>query len=670
MPEHPAESLRGNPSLAIAEPAGIHPVVNDVARVVTNHATGIRHPDLTPVLEVRALADRSASARTRRRVQTIRAPHDRRGRPVLLAVAGAVANGRLLAVGDASIVMNSMLRYAGNKMFARNLLHYAADDGDRRRERGTPQTSRRAARPGRDRESACSSSRGASSRWATFGEDPEAGARGATARRCGTRSRPCAQRASRRRWRTSLRCSSGSAIVVWTGSRAGRTHKAAAPRFTRAVAARRSKGASRGTRPSSAHARTPRLLAMLELKSALEEELCDALGMDENPGHEPGHEALTSALASRRLVAPEVLAQLRSLLLRMAQVETMMLSQRSGATMAPVRDREVLAASGEVGRIVARRARGVARARRRSRARRRAARRRDVSAVPTNDVQQARERIERLRREVARDLHRLDQSDRHDARRAPRARARAARGGAGRREDDAGQGVRHRARLLRRGASSSRPTSCPPTSPAPTCCRRATARSRCAPAPSSPTSSSPTRSTARRPRRSRALLEAMQERQVTIEGDRFELPGAVPRPRDAEPDRPRGDLPAARGADRSLPRARRDGLPDARAKRRRCSRRTASSPRSSRPVLDARDVTALQAIGARVHVEDDLHDYAVAITGFTRTHPRVALGASPRATLALVQAAKAWALIGGRAVRGAGRHPRGGRRACSPTGSS
>src|SRR5580704_13030389 len=67
-----------------------------------------------------------------------------------------------------------------------------------------------------------------------------------------------------------------------------------------------------------------------------------------------------------------------------------------------------------------------------------------------------------------------------------------------------------------------------------------------------------------------------------------------------------------------------------------------------RPVLSAADVTAMQAIGARIHVEDDLLDYAVAVTTFTRSHPRVALGASPRATLALVQASKAWAMMAGR----------------------
>ena len=50
-----------------------------------------------------------------------------------------------------------------------------------------------------------------------------------------------------------------------------------------------------------------------------------------------------------------------------------------------------------------------------------------------------------------------------------------------------------------------------------------------------------------------ALLEVMQEQQVTIGGETFPVPVPVPRARDAEPDRVRGHLPAARGAGRPLP---------------------------------------------------------------------------------------------------------------------
>jgi len=67
-----------------------------------------------------------------------------------------------------------------------------------------------------------------------------------------------------------------------------------------------------------------------------------------------------------------------------------------------------------------------------------------------------------------------------------------------------------------------------------------------------------------------------------------------------------------------------------------------------RAVLAPQDVISLQGICSRVHVDDDLHDYAVAITAYTRSHPKVALGASPRATLGLVQAAKAHALLAAR----------------------
>ena len=63
---------------------------------------------------------------------------------------------------------------------------------------------------------------------------------------------------------------------------------------------------------------------------------------------------------------------------------------------------------------------------------------------------------------------------------------------------------------------------------------------------------------------------------------------------------------------------------------------------------DVTDVLALQSIAARIHVDDDLYDYAVALTAYTRTHARVALGASPRATLGLIQAAKGAAVLAGR----------------------
>src|SRR5207237_6214574 len=65
-------------------------------------------------------------------------------------------------------------------------------------------------------------------------------------------------------------------------------------------------------------------------------------------------------------------------------------------------------------------------------------------------------------------------------------------------------------------------------------------------------------------------------------------------------------------------------------------------------VLSPADALQLQSIAARVHVEDDLYGYAVALAGFTRAHGRVLLGASPRATLSVLRAAKAHAGLNGR----------------------
>lgn len=144
-----------------------------------------------------------------------------------------------------------------------------------------------------------------------------------------------------------------------------------------------------------------------------------------------------------------------------------------------------------------------------------------------------------------------------------------------------------------------------------------------------------------------ALLEAMQERQVTIEGDRFELPLpflvlATQNPIDLEGTYP---LPEAQ-IDRFLVRVSMT-YPTPRDEAQMLKTYSVGPP-TARPVLDARDVAQLQGIAERVYLEDDLLDYAVAIAGYTRAHARVTLGASPRATLALVQAAKASAMLAGR----------------------
>jgi MoxR-like ATPase len=144
-----------------------------------------------------------------------------------------------------------------------------------------------------------------------------------------------------------------------------------------------------------------------------------------------------------------------------------------------------------------------------------------------------------------------------------------------------------------------------------------------------------------------ALLEAMQERQVTIEGDRFELPApfivlATQNPIDLEGTYP---LPEAQ-IDRFLVRIS-VGYPSAKDEARMLQTH-GTEPPVTKAILSPSEVLSLQSTVERIHVDPDLTDYAVALTQFTRSHPKVTLGCSPRATLGLLLAGKAYALMEGR----------------------
>jgi MoxR-like ATPase len=144
-----------------------------------------------------------------------------------------------------------------------------------------------------------------------------------------------------------------------------------------------------------------------------------------------------------------------------------------------------------------------------------------------------------------------------------------------------------------------------------------------------------------------ALLEAMQERQTTIEGDRFELPNpflvlATQNPIDLEGTYA---LPEAQ-IDRFLVRVLVGYLS---AREEVAMLRTHDvPPPSPRTVLNPTKVLALQTLASRVHIEDDLYEYIAQLASFTRSHPGVILGVSPRGALALVHAAKGMAVLQGR----------------------
>ena len=154
------------------------------------------------------------------------------------------------------------------------------------------------------------------------------------------------------------------------------------------------------------------------------------------------------------------------------------------------------------------------------------------------------------------------------------------------------------------------------------------------------------------PKTQAALLEAMEERTVTVDGERHALPdpfvvvatqnpieyeGTYPLP-EAQLDRFlfRADMGYPAEADeRALLRLARRGLEPA-------------ALDDVRAVAAAADLRAARAAVGAVTATDELQDFVVAITRATRALPGVTLGASPRASVHLLAAARAEALLSGR----------------------
>ena len=144
-----------------------------------------------------------------------------------------------------------------------------------------------------------------------------------------------------------------------------------------------------------------------------------------------------------------------------------------------------------------------------------------------------------------------------------------------------------------------------------------------------------------------ALLEAMQEHQVTIEGETRSLSEpfivlATQNPIEQEGTYP---LPEAQ-VDRFLIKLRM-GYPSGADEKRMLSTYDKPPP-PVRAVIGPSEVLEMQALAQEVFVAEELLDYVLGLVAFTRSHARVYLGASPRAGLALVHAAKGLALLRGR----------------------
>jgi len=151
-----------------------------------------------------------------------------------------------------------------------------------------------------------------------------------------------------------------------------------------------------------------------------------------------------------------------------------------------------------------------------------------------------------------------------------------------------------------------------------------------------------------------ALLEAMQERQVTVDGVTRPLPAGFTVFASQNPVEYEGTYPLPEAQlDRFLLKVVID-YPAADAERAILDRYAEgfSADRAEsygvRPVLSASDIVGLRQAAAAVHVEPTVRDYVTRIVRSTREEPSFALGASPRAGVALFLASRAEALLSGR----------------------
>ena len=151
------------------------------------------------------------------------------------------------------------------------------------------------------------------------------------------------------------------------------------------------------------------------------------------------------------------------------------------------------------------------------------------------------------------------------------------------------------------------------------------------------------------PKTQSALLECMEERQVTVDGSTYHLDAPFMVIATQNPIEMEGTY--------ALPEAQRDrfmarvsmGYPLEAAEIAMLDSHTRSSPLEDlEPVTDAAEIRKLIDIVNQVYVAEAVQRYAVAITTATRRSPELVLGASPRATLHLVRAAKASAAMDGR----------------------
>ena len=151
------------------------------------------------------------------------------------------------------------------------------------------------------------------------------------------------------------------------------------------------------------------------------------------------------------------------------------------------------------------------------------------------------------------------------------------------------------------------------------------------------------------PKTQSALLESMEERQVTVDGNTYKLPDPFMVIATQNPIEHEGTFPLPLSQlDRFLLRIQ-IGYPDVESEAEMLEKHGVREPLDVlQPVATPEDVMALTARARAVHVSPLIRGYIVQIANATRVHPAVVLGMSPRAALALQGAARARAVLEGR----------------------
>lgn len=151
------------------------------------------------------------------------------------------------------------------------------------------------------------------------------------------------------------------------------------------------------------------------------------------------------------------------------------------------------------------------------------------------------------------------------------------------------------------------------------------------------------------PKTQSALLEAMEERQVTIDKQTHPMTKPFIVMATQNPGYQVGTFPLPESQlDRFLMRLS-IGYPDTASEKKLLNgSNTRQLLESNKPVISADQLVSLQQQVLAIHAAEPLIDYVQALLEFSRTSPLFIQGLSPRAGIALIQAAKAWALIDGR----------------------